>query len=144
MVRGVVTQTGDVVIVTSGGMEQLIQQEVAAGSNRDVGRVGVGVAGRAGGASPDISSPEAFKKAMLEAKSVMCADPALGGQSSIHTARVFEPDSDPPRGVRQLLQYSDFDLDQTITPPREVCCCPHNCARDTSKEEKEKSRPLLS
>jgi molybdate transport system substrate-binding protein len=45
---------------------------------------------RAGAAKPDISTPDAFRQVMLGAKSVMYADPALGGQSGIHTARVFE------------------------------------------------------
>lgn len=79
------------VIVTSSGVEDLIKQgKVVAGSRQDVGKVGVGVAVRAGIPLPDISTPEAFKQAMLNAKSVMYADPALGGQSGIHTARVFE------------------------------------------------------
>jgi molybdate transport system substrate-binding protein len=89
--RAAAGEAADVVIVTSGGMEQLIQQgRVAAGSRRDVGKVGVAVAVRAGSPLPDISTAEAFKQAMLAAKSVMYADPALGGQSGIHTARVFE------------------------------------------------------
>lgn len=82
---------GDVVIVTAGGLEELIKQaKVAAGTRADLGKVGVGVAVRTGAAPPDIATAEAFKQAMLAAKSVMYADPALGGQSGIHTARVFE------------------------------------------------------
>lgn len=81
----------DVVIVTAAGLEALIKQgRLVAASRRDVGKVGVGVAVRAGAPLPDISTPEAFRQAMLKAKSVMYADPALGGQSGIHTARVFE------------------------------------------------------
>ena len=81
----------DVVIVTSGGIEELVKQgRIVAVSRKDVGKVGVGVATRAGAKIPDISTPEAFKQAMLNAKSVMYAYPALGGQSGIHTARVFE------------------------------------------------------
>jgi len=81
----------DVVIVTAGGIDELIQQgKIVAATRRDVGKVGVGVAIRTGAKAPDISTPDAFKQAMLTAKSVMYADPALGGQSGIHTARVFE------------------------------------------------------
>jgi molybdate transport system substrate-binding protein len=81
----------DVVIVTAGGIDELAKSaKVAAGSKADLGSVGVGVAVRAGAATPDISTPEAFKQSMLAAKSLMYADPALGGQSGIHTAKVFE------------------------------------------------------
>jgi molybdate transport system substrate-binding protein len=80
----------DVVIVTAGGIDALIKAgKVAAGSRTDLGSVGVGVAVRTGAAKPDISTPEAFKQTMLAAKSLMYADPALGGQSGIHTAKVF-------------------------------------------------------
>ncbi len=81
----------DVVIVTVGGIDELAKQgKIVAATRRDIGRVGVAVAVRTGAGKPDISTPEAFKQAMLSAKSVMYADPALGGQSGIHTARVFE------------------------------------------------------
>jgi molybdate transport system substrate-binding protein len=89
--RAAAGEAGDVVIVTASALDELIKLgKVAAGSRRDVGKVGVGVAVRAGAPMPDISTPDQFKEAMLAAKSVMYADPALGGQSGIHTARVFE------------------------------------------------------
>ena len=80
----------DVVITTAKGIDELTKAGmVAAGSRADLGSMGVGVAVRAGAPKPDISTPEAFKKSMLAAKSLMYADPALGGQSGIHTAKVF-------------------------------------------------------
>lgn len=89
--RAAAGEPADVVIVTAGGIDELVKLgKVAAGTRKDVGRVGVGVAVRTGAQAPDISTPEAFKQAMLNAKSVMYADPALGGQSGIHIARVFE------------------------------------------------------
>jgi molybdate transport system substrate-binding protein len=50
----------------------------------------VGVAVRKGTSKPDISTPEAFRRAMLEAKTIACPDPALGGSSGVHIAKVFE------------------------------------------------------
>jgi len=89
--RAVAGEPADVMIVTAGGIDELAKQgKVVAATRRDVGKVGVGVAVRAGAKAPDISTPDAFKQAMLNAQSVMYADPALGGQSGIHTARVFE------------------------------------------------------
>lgn len=84
-------EAGDVAITTAANLAKLAEQgRIITASRRDLGKVGVAVAVRAGAPRPDISTPEAFKHAMLEAKSVMYADPALGGQSGIHTARVFE------------------------------------------------------
>lgn len=89
--RAAAGEAGDVVIVTAAGLENIIKQgKVVNGSGRDVGKVGVAVAMHPGMPLPDISTPEAFRQAMLAAKSVMYADPALGGQSGIHTAQVFE------------------------------------------------------
>ena len=51
--------------------------------------MGVGVAVKAGAAKPDIHDVESFKKSMLAAKSIMYANPAKGGQSGIHVAKVF-------------------------------------------------------
>ncbi len=89
--RAAAGDSADVVIVTAGGIDDLVKLgKIVAATRKDVGKVGVGVAVRAGANAPDISTPEAFKQAMLNVKSVMYADPALGGQSGIHTARVFE------------------------------------------------------
>ena len=89
--RAAAGEFADVVIVTSGGLAELIKQgKVESSSTRNVGKVGVGVAVRAGAPEPDIATADAFKAAMLRARSVMYADPALGGQSGIHVARVFE------------------------------------------------------
>lgn len=84
-------EPGDVAITTAANLAKLAAQGlIVDASRRDLGQVGVAVAVRSGAPVPDVSTPDAFKRAMLGAKSVMYADPALGGQSGIHTARVFE------------------------------------------------------
>src|SRR4051812_10540609 len=50
----------------------------------------VGVSVRAGAAKPDIGSVEAVRRSLLAARSVVYADPAQGGASGIHFARVLE------------------------------------------------------
>jgi molybdate transport system substrate-binding protein len=82
--------TGDVVLATDKGLAALAKDgKVDGGSIKDLGSMGVGVAVKAGAPKPDIHDVDAFKKSMLAAKSVMFADPAKGGQSGIHVAKVF-------------------------------------------------------
>ena len=50
----------------------------------------MGLAVRAGAPKPDISTPEAFKRALLAAKSIVYTDPALGSPSGVHFAKVLE------------------------------------------------------
>jgi molybdate transport system substrate-binding protein len=53
-------------------------------------RVAIGVAVRKGAALPDISSVDAFRKLLLESRSVAYIDPAAGGSSGIYLDRLFE------------------------------------------------------
>jgi molybdate transport system substrate-binding protein len=63
---------------------------VLAGSRAVVGRAEIGVAVRDGTPSPDISTPDAFKKALLDAKSVSFTDPAGGGTAAVFVAGLFD------------------------------------------------------
>jgi molybdate transport system substrate-binding protein len=64
-------ETGDVVILGAAVVEDLeISGMVRAGSRRLFARSRVGVAVRSGAPKPDISSVEAFKRAMLDARSI--------------------------------------------------------------------------
>ena len=60
------------------------------GSEVILARGTVGISVRAGASKPDISSVEAFKRSLLAAKSIAYADPAQGGASGVHFARVLE------------------------------------------------------
>jgi len=72
-------ETFDVVILSPTAIEDLVQRgKVAADSRANVGRTGIGVAGRKGVPKPDISSVDAFKRTMLDANSVAYAK---GGRS---------------------------------------------------------------
>ena len=60
------------------------------GSAKDLGRTITGVAVREGAAAPDISTPEAFKQALLAAKSVAYSDPQAGGSSGTFFAELLQ------------------------------------------------------
>lgn len=69
----------DVVIMAGSALDELIKQgKVLADSRVDLGRSLVGMAVRAGAPRPDITTVEAFKKALLDAKSIAYSDSASG------------------------------------------------------------------
>lgn len=75
----------DVAVLTPQAVDQLATKgKLVAGSRTLLARVGVGVVVKAGASKPDISTVEAFKRALLDAKSVAYIDPASGGSSGIY------------------------------------------------------------
>src|SRR6202012_3268724 len=81
----------DLIILTRAMMEDLAKQnKLAAGDLVNVAGTPVSVAARAGAPKPDISTVDAFKQALLQAKSIVYADPAKGGLSGIVAARAVE------------------------------------------------------
>jgi molybdate transport system substrate-binding protein len=56
----------------------------------EVGRTGVGLAAPEGRPAPDISTPEAFRAALLAADSIAFADPARGATAGRHVAATLE------------------------------------------------------
>jgi molybdate transport system substrate-binding protein len=80
----------DVAVATKPRLQKLeTAGTIVPGSVVVVGRSPLALAVRAGTPKPDISSVDAFKKAMLEAKSIAYTDPASGGTSGIHMAQVM-------------------------------------------------------
>jgi molybdate transport system substrate-binding protein len=81
----------DVVMINSSATEALAKSgKVVAGSVAPVARSVAAVAVRKGAAKPDVSSPEAFKRLLLSAKSVSRPSPAVGGSSGDHIVKVLE------------------------------------------------------
>jgi molybdate transport system substrate-binding protein len=81
----------DVAVLTPEAIDGLIKEgKVVAGSRADLAKTGVGVVVKAGSPLPDISTLEAFKRALLAAKSVAYIDPAAGGSSGIYIAKLLE------------------------------------------------------
>jgi len=68
----------DIIILTQAMIEELIAGGlVAQGSRFDLGRVGTGVAVRAGTPAPDVSNAEALRNTILASAKVVCPDPAV-------------------------------------------------------------------
>jgi molybdate transport system substrate-binding protein len=81
----------DVLVLSPRGIDDFIKKgKLVAGSSAKLAKVGVGVMVKAGAAKPDVSSVEAFKQALLKAKSVAYIDPASGGSSGIYVAGLLD------------------------------------------------------
>jgi molybdate transport system substrate-binding protein len=81
----------DVAILGPKAIDELAGQGKFALASRVVlAKVGIGVVVKAGAPKPDISTVEAFKRAVLDAKSVAYIDPAAGGSSGIYVASLLE------------------------------------------------------
>jgi len=81
----------DLAVLTPAAVNDLSSKgKFVAGSRTNLGRVGVGVVVKEGAPKPDISSVDAFKKALLAAKSVAYIDPAAGGSSGIYVAGLLD------------------------------------------------------
>jgi molybdate transport system substrate-binding protein len=78
-------EKADLIVVTSTAMDTLQKDNrVVAGSRVDLARALIGVGVRAGAASPDLSTAETFKAALLKARSVSYVNPASGGTSGTY------------------------------------------------------------
>jgi molybdate transport system substrate-binding protein len=81
----------DVAMTGGAIIEDLVQQgKITPDSKLTLARVGIGIAVRAGSAKPDITSVEAFKRALLAARSIVYTDPAVSGASGIHFEKVLD------------------------------------------------------
>jgi molybdate transport system substrate-binding protein len=80
----------DVAVATPAILDELTGEgKIVKGSEMKLANVGVGVAVKEGAPKPNIGTVEAFKRALLNAKSVAYIDPKSGG-SSIYVDKLIE------------------------------------------------------
>jgi molybdate transport system substrate-binding protein len=81
----------DVAVATPAILKELAAAgKIQAGSETKLAQVGIGVMVKEGAAKPDIGSVEAFKQALLNAKSVAYIDPKSGGSSGVYVDKLIE------------------------------------------------------
>jgi molybdate transport system substrate-binding protein len=84
-------QSADLVILAATEMAELISQsKILGGSTIEIARSNIGVGVRKGAPKPDISSADAFGRALIAAKTVAYTDPAAGGASGTYLAGLLE------------------------------------------------------
>ena len=79
----------DVFLTDSAAIDELIKRGKVVAGRTDLARTGIGIAVRKGAPKPDVSSPEALKRALLAAKSIAHTAPAGGGVAAAHVMGVF-------------------------------------------------------
>ncbi len=78
-------EKADVLVVTAPAMNGLQKdKQIVEGSRTELVRALIGVAVKPGGKPPDLSSPDAFKAALLAARSVSYVNPRAGGASGTY------------------------------------------------------------
>lgn len=81
----------DVAVITPGVVDDLTKKgKIAEGSRVALASVGVGVMVKTGAPVPDVSTVDAFKRALVNAKTVAYIDPASGGSSGVYLDKLFE------------------------------------------------------
>ena len=81
----------DVIMVPRSVVEELERQgKLVPGSAAALVRINFGLAVRADGPRPDVSTPEALRRTFLAANTVLITDPATGGVSGVHLMEVLE------------------------------------------------------
>jgi molybdate transport system substrate-binding protein len=123
LARGV---PADVVILSREGLTELIAaQRIVAGTDVDVARVPLGVAVRAGTPKPDVSTVEAFKHAVLEAKAIAMPGstsgiwlrtdlfPRLGIAGKVNMTMA-------PRGTDATRMVAADEVDLAVMPVSEI------------------------
>ena len=80
----------DIFLTDAPALDELIKQGKIVGGRVDLVRTGIGIAVRKGAPKPDVSTPEALKRALLAAKTIGHASPAGGSITARHVQWVFQ------------------------------------------------------
>ncbi len=80
----------DVIAISAEGADALAKEGRFSGAREPFARSVIAIAVKAGARLPDISTQDAFKQAMLNAKSISISDPALSSISGVYILALFE------------------------------------------------------
>jgi molybdate transport system substrate-binding protein len=81
-------ETADVLILAAPVIDTLAKAGVVTGATK-IAITSVGIAIRDGATSPDVSTPAAFKSALLAARKIAFSDAAVGGSAGVYLAKLF-------------------------------------------------------
>lgn len=82
-------EPGDIFLTGKETIDKLIAARKVVPGRVDLARTGIGICVRKGASKPDVSTPEAFKRALLAARTVGYAAPSGGSVTGPHIESVF-------------------------------------------------------
>jgi molybdate transport system substrate-binding protein len=83
-------EAADLILVDDKNIEALIAQGKVQPGRTDLTSTGIGIAVRKGTPHPDVSTPDAFKRALLAAKTIGHTDPKGGGLTAAPIMAAFQ------------------------------------------------------
>jgi len=84
-------ESADLMVLTKQSLDALIKDNKAsAGPDATFASSGMAMVIKKGAPKPDISTPDAFKQTLLNAKAIAYSDPAHGGASGVYFAKLLE------------------------------------------------------
>ncbi|HEY6859547.1 MAG TPA: molybdate ABC transporter substrate-binding protein [Pseudolabrys sp.] len=84
-------ETADLMVLTKQSLDALTKDgNATAGTDATFASSGMAIVVKKGAPKPDISTPDSFKQALLNAKAVAYSDPAAGGASGVYFAKLLE------------------------------------------------------
>lgn len=83
-------EPADVIVIGSEQLDDLIRQDKVLSGSTVIARTGIAICVKKGAPHPDVSTPEALKRALLAAKTVGYTSPAGGGVTVAPILRAFE------------------------------------------------------
>jgi len=81
-------ETADLMVLTKHVLTK--DNKTTAGADAVFASSGMAVVVKKGAPKPDISTPDAFKQALINAKTIAYSDPAAGGASGVYFAKLLE------------------------------------------------------
>ncbi len=100
-------ETADLMVLTRQSLDTLVKESKAtAGADAVFASSGMAMVVKKGTPKPDISTPEAYKQALLKAKTVSYSNPEFGGASGVFVAKSLE-----------RMGIADVMKDKTRHPP---------------------------
>ena len=121
-------ESADVVIMNRQGLAELVAQgRIVAGTDVDLAQTHIGVAVRAGGPRPDISTVDAFRQTLLRAKAIAVPGSSTGmitdvlsrlGISAEVAVRI------PSRGTESVAMVARGDVVLAVQPVSEILNVP--------------------
>jgi molybdate transport system substrate-binding protein len=83
-------ETADVLMSSIPAIDRLEKAgALVAGSRKTLATTRIGIAVREGTRAPDVSTPDAFRRALVNARGIAFSDAAVGGSAGVYLARLF-------------------------------------------------------